>query len=779
MAQVSSFYQESEVTVGTAKYKLSAPLNTIYNTDDEIDLSIAQSAWNKQQYFGISPRNSSTEAYNKRIPVTSVTSFTPTVQYKSSSAPGSANFYNVAYNPKVGTEQISMYPCIVSGTSNCFIGTQYLPDVDPYKTTSDIKVFTDFKYNEILFIAPTVKGWKKSEFSFDNMYSSGNNLNYETIPWDDFIKAPEDYYISADVMPNGAWIWNGSKYVSSSASTINLIRPAYIINSKWLKSFQMREFLPNGCEFYVDNFKAGDLPAVPQVNVNQYRDGLTTKMPWGLTTNNSVAASIFNYSFIDYTGLETNWNFDGMPNPRDIETGTYEGEYFTSEEFEGIGYKARARNVGKATRTRDDRYGYVSFRTYFDIVYEGQLFYDLLSGFGMYFITTTSSIDINAYTPDTIQSAPFAYLGEMDANGYTTCRFIQGEELEKYEGWNGKGGYVNNGFDPGKKPGGDDENNITPQEFGTGTAIGGFVRYYHLTASELNALWQKINNDSPTGFSFDRYFVSLYGLCTTGQTFFNQSSPLQIVFRIDKDVSFETGISVPYVSSQKTAITLGKIDIPRPTETFLDFAPYSSIELFIPICGWVKIPNCAVGRSVRVQLIFDISTCSCKGIVEMDGMPIAEKSGVIGSSVPFTNINSGLKDSATVQSLTQVATSALGTAVGGIAGNPVMAGMGAIATLGSLSQLVTTANKDFVSVDGGTGDRTQFGDGNSLYLKYIYPKKAIPSDYGKTVGYVVNKAMTVSAGMGFTVISDPRINASCTDTERDELRRLLEKGVIF
>ena len=245
MAQISNFYQESEVTIGTAKYKLSAPLNTIYNVNDELDLSIAQTAWNKQQFFSISPRNSSTEAYNKRVPTTSVTSFTPTLQYKATAAPVSANFYNVAYNPKIGTEQISMYPCIVSGSANCFIGTQYMPDVDPYKTTSNLKVFTDFKYGEILFVTPNIKGWKKSEFSFDNMYSSGNKLTVTSIPWEDFIANPSDYYVVGDVMPTSAWIWDGSKYTSR-----NSVKPAYIINSKWLKGFQAYGFLPDGCEFY-------------------------------------------------------------------------------------------------------------------------------------------------------------------------------------------------------------------------------------------------------------------------------------------------------------------------------------------------------------------------------------------------------------------------------------------------------------------------------------------------------------------------------------------------
>ena len=824
MAQISNFYQESEVTIGTAKYKLSAPLNTIYNVNDELDLSIAQTAWNKQQFFGISPRNSSTEAYNKRVPTTSVTSFTPTLQYKATAAPASANFYNVAYNPKVDTEQISMYPCIVSGSANCFIGTQYMPDVDPYKTTSDLKVFTDFKYGEILFVTPNIEGWKKSEFSFDNMYSSGNKLTVTSIPWEDFIANPSDYYVVGDVIPASTWIWDGSKYTSR-----NNVKPAYIINSKWLKGFQVYGFLPDGCEFYTQNFKAGDLPAVPQISVNNYRDGLTTRMPWGLTTINSNTASIFNYSFIDYTGVESNWDFDAMPAPETIETGTYQGEYFPPKEFDSDQFKARIRNIGKAQRTADNRYGYTSFTTYFDIVYDGQLAYDLLSGLGMYFINTNDSTKFNTYNPDTIQNCEYAYLGEMDANGYTTCRFIHGEELGKYEGWNGKGGYVNNNFDPSKPIDGEDDESDDINFGYMFSGAGAFTNLWYCTQQDLTDLRQwflgaDTQHPIPEGFDPMPSIIGLfqYPISLGGDVL------EEIKFRTSSGLIVSTGVQAARGLSTNLKFDLGSINIPaRMKERGVPFLDYeSTVECYVPFCGVFQLDTqTVIGKTLSCTLWMSPATGECNCIVYTisNGIkaPVAYGSGNMSSQIPISSNGWGsyaaaLKN-ATIQK-NQIISSALtggvssifsgagnqatmvdlgeqiaGQSVGSAFGAVGMALGGAGAALGLLStgvkayQDINAANvgirhlkaSNGTSINGAFSGQSAWNYPMTPYVKISRPHYKKPNNYAHTQGIPLVEAKKLSECSGFTMcVGADLTGITATQTERDIISAYLTNGII-
>lgn len=823
MAQISNFYQESEVTVGTAKYKLSAPLNTIYNVNDELDLSIAQTAWNKQQFFGISPRNSSTEAYNKRVPTTSVTSFTPTLQYKATAAPVSANFYNVAYNPKIGTEQISMYPCIVSGSANCYIGTQYFPDVDPHKTTSNLKVFTDFKYGEILFVTPDIKGWKKSEFSFDNMYSSGNKLTVTSIPWEDFIANPSNYYVVGDVMPASAWIWDGSKYTSN-----NSVKPAYIINSEWLKGFQIYGFLPDGCEFYTQNFKAGDLPAVPHVSINNYRDGLTTRMPWGLTTANSATASIFNYSFIDYTGVESNWNFDAMPAPETIETGTYEGEYFPAEEFDSNQFKARIRNIGKAQRTADNRYGYTSFTTYFDIVYDGQLAYDLIAGLGMYFINTNDSAKFNTYNPDTIQNCEYAYLGEMDASGYTTCRFIHGEELGKYEGWNGKGGYVNVDFDPNKNPGGDDDESDSVSFGGVYGGAGAFCSLYIMNQTELVNLrsWlsgfiseETQNRDKiPMGTDLMSQIISLseFPIQLTGR------GPKLITFRYNGTKEDWLGPETPYRGYIKSGVEaiatdgitieydLGSVEIPRYWRNnnvpFLDFD--TQIECYVPFCGVFGLDTQTVmGKVLHCKMYVSPTTGQCNSIVYTDSNgilnPVAYGSGVMSAQLPLSNNQWGqfvaaaynqrmqISQMASNQSLTLgemgVGGAFLGKSssldqsiMGFMIGNESK-GLSGDITMHTQKQLVKPKlNSIGTTFSGGFGSAAAWSLPFTPYVKIIRPNVQIPDNYSHTFAIPQVRTKKIGDCSGLTICINPDVSSigTATNSERAMITSILSAGVI-
>lgn len=777
MGAVSDKYAAAEVTVGTAKYKLSAPLNTIYNKNDELDLSIAQTAWNKQQYFAISPRNSATDAQNQRVPTAGVTSFTPTLQYHATSKPSDANFFNIAYRPSPGTEQITMYPCIVSGNANCYIGTQYISELTPYTTTSDIKVFTEFKYGEILFIARQINGWKKSEFSFDNMYSSGNILTTETIPWEDFITAPGDYYVVGDSMPIDAYIWNGSRYVPSSRDTINIIRPCYMINSKFLKSFNTHSFMPSGCGFRFNHFKAGALPSVPQISVNQYRDGLSTRMPWGLTTTNSVAGSVFNYSFIDYKEFKTEFDFDSVPAAGEIPSGTHDYNYFDPVIIETDQFKMRITNTIRGSKTADNRYGYTSAQSEADIVYDGKIVNDLLAGLGMYFVDTADSSDLSGYTPDTIKNSEHAYLGEMDDGGYTTCRFIFGDALKDYEGYNANGDNVNPGFDPGREPQRDNKDKIDDMALGYTGYANGFVNYYQITSGQLEKVSQAISSDTEH-LNLINSVVSLKSYAINTNAYIGSSKADTV-----KINGVDTQASANRIVVTEGAYHIGSVQVLGQYGTsykphFLDFAPYTSIEVYIPYCGTIPLPDKVMYHSIDVYIVADIFSGACKGVVKMDGDIVAEKAGMIGYDVPLTAQATAQMAAALKQAvLTGVAQSAKATVA--IATKNVPGAVGSVASgLSNVSQSNYASNDNYTRQVGATTDRMEYAMPAYCFLKIYSPDAVVPPNYERTFGRPCAKTKRLGDCSGLTICGRVDISGiSATAREKEIILRTLQNGV--
>lgn len=76
---------------------------------------------------------------------------------------------------------------------------------------------------------------------------------------------------------------------------------------------------------------------------------------------------------------------------------------------------------------------------------------------------------------------------------------------------------------------------------------------------------------------------------------------------------------------------------------FLDFEPYTQIELYLPMCGTVKLdPAQVVGRSINVVYYYDILTLSCTACVfRDDDMLITTASGDIGAKLPLTAARMG------------------------------------------------------------------------------------------------------------------------------------------
>ena len=76
---------------------------------------------------------------------------------------------------------------------------------------------------------------------------------------------------------------------------------------------------------------------------------------------------------------------------------------------------------------------------------------------------------------------------------------------------------------------------------------------------------------------------------------------------------------------------------------FRDYAPYTQIELYIPLCGTVTLdPAFFVGHSITVDMYYDITTMSCTAAIYRDGITLYKTiNGSIGAQIPITSLDMG------------------------------------------------------------------------------------------------------------------------------------------
>ena len=341
---------------------------------------------------------------------------------------------------------------------------------------------------------------------------------------------------------------------------------------------------------------------------------------------------------------------------------------------------------------------------------------------------------------------------------------------------------------PPTPPKPEDEDDYADMGIGTGGNVGGLTSYAIMSINDLADLIADFNTRLETGQSVVNNFVCCYKLgplssflCST-----RAHNIIMSAYSTTGNNFVSTRADYAVISSQKSNVLLGTFTVPRKTNTFYDFAPYSTYELFIPCCGWVPLPDSVAGRDIQVYLVFDLASCVCKGIVRSsgaaDGTTIAEISGVIGSSVPFYVNDSGLARASLVTGVTQTLSNIAMGAVGATSGNTGLAVMGLGNAVQSAQQTAISGNTNYTAVRGGNGDMSAYANGEYCTLKITHPvidKVVESSMFGHSVGYLCEEVGILSSFHGFTVCSNPHVHISATSTEKEEIKRLLEEGVIL
>lgn len=323
----------------------------------------------------------------------------------------------------------------------------------------------------------------------------------------------------------------------------------------------------------------------------------------------------------------------------------------------------------------------------------------------------------------------------------------------------------------------------------------GFTTMYNPTTEELKRLadymWAgPFDIDNFRGL-FASPMDAIIGLSIVPLTY-SQISGTTSVLHIGNLSTGDTGITMKKVSAQYVQVNCGTVQVPAKWGAYLDYAPYTKLQLYLPYIGFVDIaPDDVMNGSISVQYTIDLMSGTALASVMCKDHVLYCFGANCSCSCPVTsgqykNGALGVLDGIGIAASTasQMIPSISNLKAGGVAANMIAAGANATAALaeGAHKEFdnVQAMMKPAISRSGSIGGPMGLMNIQIPYLVLTVPRMCIPGDQETYMGYPSFVTKQMNDLTGYTEIMVTHLNnMSCTSVEAEEIISLLENGVIF
>ena len=303
----------------------------------------------------------------------------------------------------------------------------------------------------------------------------------------------------------------------------------------------------------------------------------------------------------------------------------------------------------------------------------------------------------------------------------------------------------------------------------------GFITMYNPTVAQLHSLsdfmWSGAFDLATYKKLFSDPMQSIIGLAIV---------PVQPTVAGSKNVHFgsiDSGVSMPYLSTNYVRLDCGWCDVERYIGCFMDNEPYTKISIYLPFIGIRQISaDDVIGGSIHVVYNIDVLSGACACFIEHNSRGVLYSyNGSCITNVPLTAVN--------FSGAIQNAVSAIGSAVGMVAG--MATGAAPVAAMGAVGLLTSAANtalnsKPQVQRSGNLGGSAGIMSIMTPYVIIERPSLSVPNNVQHYVGQTSNITMSLGDCRGFTLCEYVHIdNVSATTEEIAEIESLLKQGVIL
>lgn len=239
--------------------------------------------------------------------------------------------------------------------------------------------------------------------------------------------------------------------------------------------------------------------------------------------------------------------------------------------------------------------------------------------------------------------------------------------------------------------------------------------------------------------------------------------------------NLDSGISANTAAYQYVEKNFGTLSVDEYYSNYLDYDPYTQIEIFLPYIGFKTLsPDEVMGKTLTLSYSIDLLSGACVAHILADGKLTYEFSGVCNTQIPITS-----------QNYTSVITGTIGVLGGSLAAGLVMAsGMGAAASaagvmsagmkglagLGASTAASVMSMKHRYEHSGSIGSAAGYLAGQTPYVMITTPRWCKPGEQPHFTGYPGFLYRTVSQLTGYTIFVNLEVTKiHCTQGELDEI----------
>lgn len=236
----------------------------------------------------------------------------------------------------------------------------------------------------------------------------------------------------------------------------------------------------------------------------------------------------------------------------------------------------------------------------------------------------------------------------------------------------------------------------------------------------------------------------------------------------------DSGVGANVVSDQFITVDCGSVSVPEDKSNATDYAPYTSLHLYLPFIGIVELDtNECMNSTIDVKYKIDVYTGTCLATVsvtrseDMPNAPILYTySGNCSQQIPLTSGN---------------ATGMLTALIGGItAGLSVASGGGFGLMAGAQIATQTLTREMFhVSHSGNLSANAGIMGQKKPYLIIGRRHGYDANNYSSLYGFPANKTIVLGNHTGFVKVKHCFLKTTATQPEHDEIMSLLRNGVIL
>ena len=210
--------------------------------------------------------------------------------------------------------------------------------------------------------------------------------------------------------------------------------------------------------------------------------------------------------------------------------------------------------------------------------------------------------------------------------------------------------------------------------------------------------------------------------------------------------------------------TIGTFKVDKKFSGVLEWLNYHiEVICYLPYIGFIELNIKEIlNKTVTLKYIYDVITGVCTACFYSGDIEICKYSGTIAIDIPITASNRAQVEAGYITSAIGALTSLKSRNWLGVAGS----------AFGALM------NQNHFTTKGSPSPSCDAFDEQKAFIIIDYPVYYQPTNYAHDYGYPCNLSMKLGNCKGFTKCANVDVDGlSCTEEEREELKRLLESGV--